>query len=99
MTLTDADYANDDASPNAINTAPHAPNAATTPDSATITSENQTYVRQLIDDQEYPVAEIDIIKKGFDSKAAVERCVDYLHGLYKLMVCYKYTCDRITSCT
>ena len=32
MTLTDADYANYDASPNAINTAPHAPNSTTTPD-------------------------------------------------------------------
>ena len=38
-------------------------------------------VRQLLDGQEHPVSEGDIIKKGFDRKAAVERCVAYLYFL------------------
>ena len=55
-------------------------------------------MRQLLDGQEYTVAKGGIIKKGFDCKAAVEQCVDYLHGLYQLTVCNKYNGDIITSC-
>ena len=53
-----------------MDTAPHAPNAATVPD-----AENEMFVRQLLDGQEYPVAKFGIIKKGFDIKAAVDKCV------------------------
>ena len=73
---------------------PHVPNANTAPE-----TENKTSVRQLLDGQEYPVEECDIIKKGFDCEAAIERCVAYLHGLSQLPGCSRYTGDRITSCT
>ena len=72
---------------------PHVPNANTAPE-----TENKTSVRQLLDGQEYPVEECDIIKKGFDRKAAVEICVAYLHGLSQLPGCPRYTSDRTTSC-
>ena len=54
-------------------------------------------MRKLIDGQEYPVAKGGIVKKGFDREAAIERCVAYLHGLYHLPGCPRYTSDRITS--
>ena len=77
-----------------MNTAPHAPNAATVPD-----AENMTSMRQLLDGQEYPVAKCDIIKKGFESKAAVEKCMAYLHGFYQLPGCPRHTGNIIKSCT
>ena len=77
-----------------MNTAPHAPNT----DTSTY-AENKTSVRQLLDGQEYPVAKGDIIKKGFGRKAAVERCVTYLHGSYQVPGCPRYTCDIIILCT
>ena len=46
----------DAASPDAISTAPHAPNTSPAPDAAATTTENKTYVRQLPNGQEYPVA-------------------------------------------
>ena len=54
MTLTDASAATDDASPNdaspdEINNAPHAPNATTSWDVAAATAENKTSARQLLD--------------------------------------------------
>ena len=55
--------------------------------------------RKLLDGQEYPVAKGDIIKKGFDHEAAVERRVAYLHGIYQLKGSTKYTSDRITQWT
>ena len=59
----------------AINTAPHAPKSATSTD-----VENNMSVKQLLDGQEHPVAKVDIIKKGFYCKAAIERCVAYLRS-------------------
>ena len=60
---------------------------------------NKTSVRQLLDGQEYPVAKVDIIKKGFGRESSVERCVAYLHGICQLPGCPRYTCDIITLCT
>ena len=88
---TDTDAATDDAYPDAINTPPHSPKSATDPDADATTAEDKTSVRQLIDGKEYPVAKVDIIKKGFDCKAAVELCVAYLHGLSQLLGCPRYT--------
>ena len=51
MTVTDANVATDDASPDAINTSPHTPNDATTPYSAAVPAENNMSVRQLLDGQ------------------------------------------------
>ena len=99
MTVTDVNAATDDASPQAINTSPHASNSTTAPDADTTTAENSTSVRQLLDGQEYPVAKGDIIKKSFNHKSAVEQCMAYLHGLYQLLVFHIYTGDRITSFT
>ena len=76
-TVTYVDAAYDNAYHYAMNTAPHAPNTVTSPD-----TENKTSVRQLLDGQEYPVSKGDIIKKGFDREVSVERCVTYLHGIY-----------------
>ena len=56
-------------------------------------------VIQLLDGQEYPVTKGDIIKKGFDREAAVGRSVAYLHGLFQITSCPRYSGDRITSCT
>ena len=56
-----------------IITAPHKPISSTVPDTVAVTTENKMSVRQLIDGQEYPVIKCDIIKKGFDHTAAVER--------------------------
>ena len=77
-----------------MNIAPHAPNAATEPD-----AENKTSMKQLINGKEYPVIKGDVIKKGFDRESDFERCVTYLHGIYQLPGCTRYTGDRITSCT
>ena len=96
MTVTDADAATGNAPPDSINTAPHAPNNATAPDSDVNTVENNTPVIQLLDGQEYPVSKGDIINKGFDYEAAVERWVAYLHGLSQLPGCTRYTGDIIT---
>ena len=74
-----------------MNTAPHSPNSATDPD-----AENKTSVRQLLDGQEYPVAKGDIINKGFDRKASVEKCVAYLNVISQLTGCPRYTGDIIT---
>ena len=52
--VTDAETSTKNASPYAINTAPHAPNAATAPYAVVTTAENETSVRQSIDGQEYP---------------------------------------------
>ena len=71
----------------------HVQNAAT--DSY---AENNTSVRQVIDSQEYPVAKGDIIKKGFYLKAAVEKCVAYLHGLSQFPGCNSYKGDIIILC-
>ena len=58
---TDFDIEYYNASHDAMDTAPHAPNAATVPD-----AENNMFVRQLLDGQEYPVAKVDIdIGPGF----------------------------------
>ena len=54
---------------------------------------------QLLDSQEYPVAKVDIIKKGFNREAAVEIFVAYLNGLYQLPGFPRYKSDRITSFT
>ena len=51
MTVIDYNTATNDASPDAINTAPHAPNSAAAPDTATVTAENNIFVRQLLDGQ------------------------------------------------
>ena len=99
ITVTDTDAATDDASFSEINTAPHAPNAATNTDAASATAENKMSVRQLLDGQEYPVAKGGIIKKGFDRKADVERCMAYLHVISQLPGCHGYTGYIITSCT
>ena len=72
----------------------HAPNADTV-----LGVENKTFVRLLLDVQEYPVAKGNIIKMGFDSEAAVERYVAYIHGLSQLHGCPRYTGDRIKLCT
>ena len=77
-----------------MNTAPHAPNSSTSTN-----AENKMSVRQLLDDQEYPVAKGGIIKKAFDSKADVEQCMAYIHSLYQLHGCPRYNSDIITSCT
>ena len=45
MTVTDADSATNNASPDAINTAPHSPNATTAPDANATTAENKTSMR------------------------------------------------------
>ena len=74
-----------------MNTSHHSPNADTCPD-----MENKTSVRQLLDGQEYPVTKGDIIKKGFDREAAVERYVAYPHELYQLPGYPRYTGQRIT---
>ena len=73
-------------SQNAMNTNPHAPNAATALD-----VEIKTSVRQLLDVQEYHVAKGDIIKKGFDIKSAVDQWVTYQHGLSQLPSLPSYT--------
>ena len=99
MTVTDADAATNDSSPNAINTFLHEPNIATAPDAANTTAENKTSVRKLIGGQEYPVANGDISKKGFDRKAAVEKFRAYLHDLFQLPGYPRYTGDRIILCT
>ena len=91
-TVTDVDAVDDNAYPNAMNTAPHAPNTSTSPD-----TENKMSVRKLLDGQEYTVAKGDIIKNGFYCKSAVERCVAYLHGFSTIIVYPSYTGDRITS--
>ena len=54
---------------------------------------------QLLDYQEYPVAKVDIVRKGFGHKADVERFVVYLHGLSQIPSCPRYIDDRIISCT
>ena len=54
-------------------------------------------MRQLLDGQEYPAAKVYIIKKGFYREAAVEQCMAYLHGLYQLPSCPRYTSNIITS--
>ena len=79
MAATDADTATYDASPNIINTAPRASNAATASEYAASTAENKMSMRQLLYGQEYTVAKGDIIKKGSDYKASVEKCVAYIH--------------------
>ena len=73
-----------------MNTALHAPNSATAPD-----AENKTSVRKLLYGQEYPVAKVDIIKKGFDCKASVEKCVAYINEISQLPGCPRYTGDII----
>ena len=73
-----------------MNTATHVPNADTIPD-----TENMTSVIQLLDVQEHPIAKGDIIKKGFDRKAAAEQCLAYLHDLSQLPGCLRYTGDVI----
>ena len=98
MTVTGEEASTNDSSIDATNTAPHTPIPTTTPDAASDTAENKKYVRQLLDCKEYPVANGDIIKKGFDSKTAIERCVAYLHVLYQLPVCTRYTNEIITLC-
>ena len=75
MKLTDNNAATNNASPEAINTAPHPPNAGTDLDSAATTAVNKTSVIPWLDGLEYPFAKGDIIKKSFDIKAAVERCL------------------------
>ena len=77
-----------------MNTSHHSPNADTCPD-----MENKTSVRQLLDGQEYPVTKGDIIKKGFDCKSAVERCLAFLHGIFQLNGCPRYTGEKITLWT
>ena len=75
MTVTDANTATNNDSPNTINTSPHTPNASTASDSAAATVENYTSVIQLLDGQEYPVAKGDNIKKVFDNEVSVSQCV------------------------
>ena len=41
----------------------------------------------------------DVIKKEFDHKADVERCIAYLSDLYQLPGCTRYTSEKITSFT
>ena len=48
MTITDADYAIDNASPDTINTAPLAPNSPISTGISAVTTENKTSVRQLL---------------------------------------------------
>ena len=99
LTGTDDNYATDNAFTDAINTSPHAKNSATDPDAAASKAENNASVRQLIDGQEHPIAEGDIIKKEFYHKSAVEQCMAYLHGIDQLLGCPSYTSDRLLSCT
>ena len=77
-----------------MNIYPHATDYATDPD-----AENKTSARQLLDGQEYHVAKIDILKRGFDQEAAVEQFVAYLHSLSQLPVCPRYTSNIITYFT
>ena len=56
-------------------------------------------MRQLLDGQEYPVTKGDIIKNGFDHEAYVDQFMFFPHVLSQLLVCPRYTGDRITSCT
>ena len=93
-TVAYVDAAEYNASHDAINSTPHATNAATTPD-----AENNKSVRQLLDGQEHPVEKGDTIKKGFYSKADFEWCLAYRYGLSYLSVCTRYASDIITSCT
>ena len=93
-TIPDFDAADENTYYNAMNTAPHTPNDTTAPD-----AENTMSARQLLDGQGYHVAKDDIIQKYFDCKADVEQCMAYLHGLYQLTDCPRYTGDRIIPCT
>ena len=56
-------------------------------------------MRQLLDGQEYPIEKGDIIKKGFDREAAVEKPVAHLNGLSQLIGCPRYTGDILVLCT
>ena len=69
-TVTYIEAANNNTSHNWTNNAPHAPNATTVPD-----AEIKTFMRQLLDGQEYTVTKADNIKKEFYCKAAVEWCM------------------------
>ena len=97
MTVTDVDTTTKNSSPDAINTTPHAPNAVIAPYYITTTTENKTSMRKLLYGQEYPIPKGDIIKKVFDIKASVERCVAYIHVLYQLLVCPRY--NGAITCT
>ena len=99
MTVTDANAATENDSPDAINTAPHAPNTTTATDASASTAEDETSARQLIDDQKYHVAKCDIINKVFDLEDAVERCVAYFHSLSQLTGCTRYTGYITAFCT
>ena len=88
-TIPDFDAADENTYYNAMNTAPHTPNDTTAPD-----AENTMSARQLLDGQGYHVAKDDIIQKYFDCKADVEQCMAYLHGLYQLTDCPRYTGDK-----
>ena len=67
-TITDADTATENASHEKINTDTLVPNTSTAPVAVSSTAENKTSASQLIDGG-------DIINKGFDREAVVDRCV------------------------
>ena len=95
MMVTDVNAATDDAPPQRNQYRPHSPNAATASDSYINTEEKNTSLRQLLDGQEYPVAKVDIIKKIFYYKSTADQCVTYIHGLYQIPVCPRFTSDII----
>ena len=99
MSVTDSNAVTNDASPDEINTSPHVPKAITASDAVDATAENKTFVRQLLDFQEYHVVNGDIIKKGFYCEASVKRFVAYIYFRSQLTVFNIYTSDIITSCT
>ena len=80
-------------------TTSNTPNDATALNAASVNAKNKTSVRQLLDGKEYYVTKNDMIKRFVDHKYVIEKRTAYLHGIYQVLGCSRYTSDLIRLCT